>query len=271
MEGDYFQSVHIAIGRKVLAEIRAVRRLRPTDAQAEIDVLRALAMTLTAAGGKMLPQEDVREAFIERSRMLVGAEFIASALAKAEDAPEEVRALVRIAENVTGPTNKRQAGQWLVGAVTALRFEKELREARDGDLVLIHADAGVAHADDGGAGVVERGRDDHLAGRAALMSRFGVGVGEADRQLIVRRLGDIGGLIEADPRLIDQILHSPTGPMQRLGLLLRLALGEAAPIGPAADRAKAAALKLAREPATRAELARAPEVLERLRPLMNAA
>jgi hypothetical protein len=247
MEGDYFQSVHIAIGRKVLAEIRAVRRLRPTDAQAEIDVLRALAMTLTAAGGKMLPQEDVREAFIERSRMLVGAEFIASALAKAEDAPEEVRALVRIAENVTGPTNKRQAGQWLVGAVTALRFEKELREARDppGQRLATLADLQRAVAR--------------------------VGVGEADRQLIVRRLGDIGGLIEADARLIDQILHSPTGPMQRLGLLLRLALGEAAPIGPAADRAKAAALKLAREPATRAELARAPEVLERLRPLMNAA
>ena len=44
-------------------------------------------------------------------------------------------------------------------------------------------------------------------------------------------------------------------------MLLRFAAGEAAPLGPAADRAKSEALKLMRIPETRAELAKTPEVL----------
>ena len=247
MEGSYFQGVRLAIGRKVLADVKGSRRLRPSDAQAEIDVLRALAMTLTAAAGKLLPKEDILDAFIERSRMLVGSEFITAAVARAANAPEEVRALVRVAENVTGPTNKRQAAQWLVGAVTALRFEKDMRQSAEA----------TGH------------RLFTLAELQRTVAR--IEIPESDRQLIVQRLGDIGGLIEADAHLVDCLMRSPAPPMQKLAVLLKLALGEAAPLGPAANKAKAAVLKLAKEPDTRAELARAPEVVERLRPLMNAA
>ena len=67
MEGTYFQAVRMAIGKRVITEIKRSRRLRPSDTNAEIDVLRALAMALTAAAGKMLSAEDIREAFIDRS------------------------------------------------------------------------------------------------------------------------------------------------------------------------------------------------------------
>ena len=59
--------------------------------------------------------------------------------------------------------------------------------------------------------------------------------------------------------------------MQRLNLLLRMAMGETAPTGPAAQRAKDAALKLSKAPEVRAELVKNPETLQRLRPLMAAA
>jgi hypothetical protein len=247
IEEGYFQGVRIAIGRKVLAEIKATRRLRPSDAQEEIDILRALAMTLTAAGGKLLPQEDIHQAFIERSRMLVGSEFVSAAAAAASSAPDEVRALIRVAENVTGPANKRQAGQWLIGAVTALRFEKEMREAREPPTQRLAV----------------------LAELQRMVMR--IEMAEADRQMITGRLGEIGALVEADAQVVDHILRLPAAPIQKLSVLLRLALGEACPLGPAAAKARLAALKLARDPDTRAELVRAPEVVERLKPLLTAA
>ncbi|HVY34824.1 MAG TPA: hypothetical protein VG960_10420 [Caulobacteraceae bacterium] len=247
MEGAYFEGVRVAVGRKVLGEVKGSRRLRPSDAQAEIDVLRALAMTLTAAAGKLLPKEDILDAFIERSRMLVGSEFVTAAVAKSANASEEVRALIRVAENVTGPANKRQAAQWLIGAVTALRFEKDMRQSSEptGHRLLALADL------------------QRTVGR--------IEIPESDRLLIIHRLGEVGGLIESDINLVECLMRSGAPSMQKLAVLLKLALGEAAPMGPAANKAKAAVLKLAKEPETRAELARSPQVLDRIRPLMTAA
>jgi len=54
-------------------------------------------------------------------------------------------------------------------------------------------------------------------------------------------------------------------------VLLRLAAGETAPLGPAADRAKSEAVRLFRAPESRAVLAAAPETLAPLRGLMKAA
>ncbi|MCR5873834.1 hypothetical protein LRS10_06365 [Phenylobacterium sp. J426] len=59
--------------------------------------------------------------------------------------------------------------------------------------------------------------------------------------------------------------------VQRLTLLLKLACGETAPIGPAATRAKAEAMKLVRHDDTRAELANAPEQVTAMRELIQQA
>jgi len=50
-----------------------------------------------------------------------------------------------------------------------------------------------------------------------------------------------------------------------------LAKGEAGPLGPAADRARGAALKLLRADAVRAELAAAPGQLAQVRDMVQAA
>jgi len=59
--------------------------------------------------------------------------------------------------------------------------------------------------------------------------------------------------------------------VHRLTLLLKLACGESAPLGPAADRAKAEAMKLVRHEDTRAELSGAPDQVEAVRDLIQQA
>jgi hypothetical protein len=244
MEGAYFQPVRMAIGKRVISEIKSARRLRPSDTNAEIDLLRALAMALTASQGKMLSAEDIRDAFIQRSSMLIGAEFVTAVVADTKTAEDEVRALVRLAENVTGSANKNQAAQWLVGAVTALKLEREMRASRDQALTKLAA----------------------LAEMQKAIAR--VDLPESEKTMLNRRLGDLGGLVEQDAQVTASLMRSPLPPVQRLNLLVRMAAGETAPLGPAAQRAKDAALKLSKVPEIRADLARSPEVIERLRPLM---
>lgn len=247
MEGAYFQAVRLAIGKRIIAEIKSARRLRPGDTNEEIVILRALAMALTASQGKMLSGDDIRDAFIERSAMLVSAEFVTAVVGETETAEQEVRALLKVAENVTGATNKSQAAQWMVGAVTALRFERELRNNREPPMnrlmVLAELQRAIARVD----------------------------LPEADKIMLIKRLGDMGGLIEADAQMIVSLGRSALPPIQRLNVLLKMAVGETAPAGPAAQRAREAALRLGKSPEIRADLAKSPELLEKLRPLMAAA
>jgi hypothetical protein len=247
MEGAYFQHVRMAIGKRVISEIKGARRLRPGDTDAEIDILRALAMALTASQGKMLSAEDIRDAFIQRSTMLIGAEFVTAVVAETKTAEDEVRALLRLAENVTGSTNKGQAAQWLVGAITALRFEREMRGARDQALNKLAA----------------------LAELQKSISR--VDLPEADKAMLTRRLGDLGGLVEGDCGIIASLARSALPSTQRLSVLLKMAGGETAPMGPAAQRARDVVLRMSKTPEIRADLAKSPDLMSRLRPLMAAA
>ena len=245
MEGAYFQQVRTAIGKRVISEIKSARRLRPSDTDAEIDVLRALAMALTASQGKMLSAEDIRDAFIQRSSMLIGAEFVTAVIAETKTAEDEVRALLRLAENVTGSTNKAQAAQWMVGAITALRFEREMRGARDQAL-------------------------NKLALLADLQKSIArVDLPEADKTMLIRRLGDVGGLVEADCGITASLARSTLPPIQRLSVLLKMAMGETAPVGPAALRARDQVVRMSKAPEIRADLVKSPELLSKLRPLMQ--
>lgn len=239
--------VRAAIGQRILRELNGPRRLRPTDATSEIDVLRALAMSLTAAAGKLLPLEDVQSAFSARSKMLVTGEFVEAYLGSGKSAREEAEALVWLTENIIGAANKRQAGRWLKAVIAALRFEKEFRNSTDG-----------------------------VAGRLAALAALQRGCSRCglvpeDFEPIQLKLGDLGGLVEADARLTAQIARASAPALHRLTLLLKLATGESAPLGPAADRARSEALKLVRQEDTRTELASAPDQMETVRDLIQRA
>jgi hypothetical protein len=121
-----------------------------------------------------------------------------------------------------------------------------------------------------------RGGTDSAAVRLAVLAAMQkntarAGLDPADVAPIQAKFGDVGGHVEADAKLSLALAQAHAPAMHRLQLLLKLAAGEAAPLGPAADRARAAIMKLLRADATRAELAAAPGQLAQVREMLQAA
>ncbi|MFN3512620.1 MAG: hypothetical protein ACK41C_06235 [Phenylobacterium sp.] len=245
LQAEDFQSVRAAIVRRVVRELNGPRRLRPGDPEGEIDVLRGLAMALTAAAGALLPLDDVQAAFSTRSKMLVTGDFVEAYLGQGRSAKEEVDALIWLVENVIGGANKRQAGRYLAAAVAALRFEKEFRFGPDTPAVKLQKLAALQRA-------VARG-----------------GLAAEDYGPIQAKIGDVGGMVEADARLVATLAKAPAPPVQKLVLMLRLATGETCPGGPAAERARLEAVKMIRQEDTRSALATHPESLAPLREMLG--
>lgn len=242
-----FESVRRALARRVVHELNGPRRLRPGDAEGEIIVLRALARALTAASGILVPLDDVLAAFTARSRALVTGDFVEAYLGPDRSAVEEAQALIWLVENVIGAGNKREGCRWVAAVIASLKFEKEVRYGADTAAVRL--------------------------GRMAALQRSieRAGLSEEDYKPVQLKLGDLGGLVEADAKLVANLSKAQAPAIQRLTLLLRLATGEGAPLGPAADRARNEALRLVRLDETRAELARSPDRMDQVRELIQAA
>lgn len=245
--GDNFQDTRAAVGRRILRELVGPRRLCPGEAAREIDVLRALAMSLTAAAGKLLPLDEVQSAFTARSKMLVTGDFVEAYLGSGMTSYQEVEALIWLTENVIGAANKRQAGGWLKAVIASLRFEKEMSGG----------------AENAGA---------RLGQLAALQKAVGrCGLVPEDFQPLQEKLGDLGGHVEASAKLTQVVARANAPLLHRLTLLLKLASGENAPLGAAANRARAEALKLFKLDETRTELENAPDQMKKVRELIHQA
>jgi hypothetical protein len=248
MAAGEFPLLAAALARKVLRELMSPRRLRPSDAVGEIDILRTLARALTATSGRLLTLEEVQSAFNERSKSLVISDFVAAYVKPCDSVLAEAEALARLCENVLGAGNKRSAARWLSACVGSLRFETGMRAA-------------------GSQTPAQK-----LGVLADLQRAVGrAGLSERDCEDIVAAIGVVGGTIETEARIIAQLSRAPAPPPQKLSVLLRMAAGETAPLGPAANRAKAEAVKLFRAPAVRAALAATPDALAPLKGLMQAA
>jgi hypothetical protein len=243
-----FPLLSASLARMVLRELMSPRRLRPSDAAGEIDILRALATGLTATAGRLLTLEEVQNAFNERSKALVTADFVAAYVKTCRTVLCEAEALTRLCENVTGVANKRSAARWLSACVSSLRFESEMRQT-------------------GGQTAAQK------LGVLANLQRAvrACGLSDKDEGDITAAIGAVGGVVEGEARIVAMLARAPAAPPQKLSVLLRMAAGETAPLGPAADRAKAEAIKLFRAPEARAALAASPEALAPLKTLMKAA
>lgn len=242
-----FAGARRAVGRRVLRELNGPCRLRPASAVAEIELLRTLATALTATGGRLVDQDDVRQAFVDRSRGLLAPDFLSVYLADRTTASGEAEALVRLAENVAGPANKRQAARLLNALLLSPRLETELR-----------------------------GPGEPPAARLAALARMQTAVLAAgfqpeDSGPLAARLGELGAAVEDEVKLISALLRADADDTHKLFLLTKLASGESAPAGPVADRARAEALKLMRRPEARDRLAASPELRARLLALLPAA
>jgi len=249
LEAGEFPLLSAALARMVLRELMSPRRLRPNDAASEIDILRTLAMTLTVTAGRLLTLDEVQTAFNERSRAIITADFVAAYVKPCSTVLCEAEALTRLCENVTGAANKRSAARWLSACVGSLRFESEMR-----------------------AQSATQTAAQKLGVLAGLQrSVRACGLSERDDAEINTLIGVVGGTVEAEARIVMMVSRSPAPLLQKLSVLLRLAAGETAPLGPAAERARAEAIKLFRAPESRAVLSAAPETLVPLKGLMKAA
>lgn len=249
LEAGQFPLLSAALARMILRELMSPRRLRPGDATGEIDILRSLATALTMTAGRLLTLEEVHTAFNERSKAIVTTDFVAAYVKPCTTVLEEAEALTRLCENVTGTANKRSAAGWLSACVGSLRFENELRAASN-----------------------TQTSGQKLGALAGLQRAVrACGLEERDDEEICAMIGRVGGTIEAEARIVTMVARSSAPLMQRLPVLLRLAAGETAPLGPAADRARVEAVKLFRTPECRATLTAAPENLAPLKSLMQAA
>lgn len=247
LEAGEYPVLAAALARMVLRELMGPRRLRPSDAPGEIDILRTLAVSLTATAGRLLTLEEVQSAFTERSKSLVTADFVQAYVAPCETVLCEAEQLTRLCENVTGNANKRSAARWLAACVTSLRFESEMRISGQTAARKLQILAALTRSV-----------------KAAALS-------ENDTEQILGGIGHVGGVIEAEAKLTASLARASAPVPQKLSALLRLAAGETAPLGPAADRAKTEAIKLFRAPEVRAALGAAPETIAPLKGLMKAA
>ena len=245
LDGPHFGGVRAAISKRVLKELNGPRRLRPGDPEGEIKSLRLLAMALTATAGRVLTIDDIQAAFAERSKGLTASDFVDSLTHECPTVRQEAEALIRLAENVTGGVAKRQAARWLASTFGAIRFEKEFRNTAEPPTTRLALLAGLQ--------------------RGILRARL---IDEDSRPLIAR-LGEVGAYAEADCKLTAALARANAPLATRLDILGRMACGEIAPIGPAADRARMEALKLARLPEAKPVLERSPELLAMLRSLVS--
>ena len=245
-----FPRLSAALARFITRELSSSRRLRPSDPAGEIDILRTLAMALTSASGRLLTLEEVQNAFVDRSRSLVTPGFVASYVQSCATVLAEAEHLTRLCENVTGAANKRAAARWLSGCVKSVRLEAELRQSTPG-----------------GPNASQK-----LLTLARLQrSVRAVQLGEIDEREIAASIGTLGGTLEADAGLISQIARASAAVTQKLGVLLRMAAGETAPLGPAADRARTEALRMLRASEVKDALSVEPEASAALNALMPAA
>lgn len=240
-----FPLVASALAKMVLRELMSQRRMRPGDAQGEINILRALAMSLTATAGRLLTLEEVQNAFIDRSRLLVTADFVGAYVKGSPSVLAEVELLVRLSDNVTGGASKRAAARWLEASVSSLRFESEMRASGQSPRQKLSALRRVQKA-------VEM-----------------AGLSGADADKIIEVLGAIGDKIIEESRLFSQIGKASVPAAQKLSVLLKMAIGESAPLGPISDKAKAEALRLLRSQEGRAVVQGQPEVVRTLIPMMR--
>lgn len=242
-----FPALSYNISRRLIAELKGPRRLKPHDALAEIETLRALALCMTAAGKEEGQRDDIKDAFFERSKMLVSTDFVESLTRGCTGAADEIDKLIWLCENVAGAMNKRQGARWLISAIGGVKFEREMR--------------------DPAVSATQR-----LQTLAQMQRRVRqVQLSDKDGEEACGKLGHIGGLVAADVHMVAHLLRSSAPPVQKISLLLGFATGASAPLGPVSDQARSEVMKLLRTPEVRQGLVENPQAMAALRPMLAAA
>lgn len=108
-----------AIARRIMAEVRGVKRLNPDSLEDEVKLVRKLANLLVMGQGPMLPADELAETFNARSKRLVTPETVDEFLQDITLPQERITKLLSLEENIVGVENKRTLAAYVLGAVTS--------------------------------------------------------------------------------------------------------------------------------------------------------
>jgi hypothetical protein len=97
-----------AIAGRVLAELKATRRLDPKSLDEEVRLMRLLASRMVMGPPNLIAQEDIVAAFVVRSKRLVSPEAVTEFVGDASEPDTRILRILHLEENVIGVENKRR-------------------------------------------------------------------------------------------------------------------------------------------------------------------
>jgi hypothetical protein len=119
---DELPEARTAIARRIVAEFKSAKRLRPDSLVEELIALRRLANRVVYGVGKYLSHEDLIAAFTLRSKRLVTQETLSSYIQDCTP-DEKVERLLFVEENIIGIENKRQLAGFITPVLNSASFE----------------------------------------------------------------------------------------------------------------------------------------------------
>jgi hypothetical protein len=115
-----------AIAKRIVTELKSLKRLCPSSLDDEFKMLRRLANQLVRGQGKYLSHEELIGAFTERSKRLVAQDPLMQFMASGKTPDEKVERLLIVEENIIGAENKRSLASVILPMVAANTFEAQL-------------------------------------------------------------------------------------------------------------------------------------------------
>jgi hypothetical protein len=212
-----------AVANRIIAELKANRRLCPASLEEELKALRQLANRLVLGIGKYMGHDDLIAAFTLRSKRLVTQETLAPYVDGA--APDEkFERLMFVEENVIGVENKRALAAFVAPVLTSAAFDSHFNNAR---LPLL-------------------ARLQKLVQLQARVSRSGFV--DVTRAEIVERLDALAVQIETRGKLFESVEGRTTNQVEKAQTLLRLATTGIFTEGKLAEAARARILSYMSKP-----------------------
>ncbi|NWH09096.1 MAG: hypothetical protein HXY22_10725 [Alphaproteobacteria bacterium] len=113
------RAARAAIAKRVLAELKGMKRLVPNSLEEDVRVLRQIVSRLIDGGRPVIPMEDIVSAVTIRAKRLVTPESIEEFLSETKNAAERLTLLLHMEENIVGTENKRRLAGYILPIITA--------------------------------------------------------------------------------------------------------------------------------------------------------
>ncbi|WP_019960541.1 hypothetical protein [Woodsholea maritima] len=104
---------HAEIARRILKQLRAPRRFKPSNVLAEIQLARDLAQRLIAVSGPDLDPMSLVEAFTHRSARILAPDFIQDLISRSDNPCEQIQLLLKVEDNIVGEENKQKLATYV--------------------------------------------------------------------------------------------------------------------------------------------------------------